>query len=321
MLYSFGLYNRSFKDFITGNMNDAGAFGGVQNRNNWYLDEKLKNASDTRRTSQDFTVATSMKIPKPVEISVNNISFGWARTYSITPEEDRMDTSITYPDIRIGLSSNALEEIEVIKQNFSNFRLDWGYNYRLVNSRTGIPSSKIEKTYTISWGFSPLIRTTMRLKKLGIDFSYSLDLGFDSTQVRDSSRVKNEGYWLDTLVRASQKQTFSNSWTAGYHVPGKRGRTIRIFRDQIIEIKGDMDYAVSIGYIKSYYRFYPRKNIYTGEVEDYQDISIKISPQMAYKFTKNIDARLYYDLTRSITGKQEFLSHHSEFAMEITISF
>ncbi|MDR0304615.1 MAG: cell surface protein SprA [Chitinispirillales bacterium] len=316
MLYSFGLFNRSFSDFVTGNMDDSNAFGGVQTRIG-----NTNSASDRRSTSQNYTLSTSLRIPKPVEISVNNMSLGWTRTYSITPEVDRLDTAIIFPDVRIGVSSSALEQLDIVKQNFSNFRLDWGYNYRLTNSRSGMLFSKIEKNHKVYWGFSPLIKTSIRLKKLGLDFSYSLDLGFDSTEVRDSSLVADEGRWIDTLMRSSQTKTVTNNWTAGYHVDGKRGRTIKLFRDQVIEIKGDIDYSLSIRLIKSYHRFYPQKNNNTFENEDYDDVSINIYPQMAYKFTKNVDARLFYELRRNITGKQEFLSHHSQFAMEVTISF
>jgi hypothetical protein len=268
-----------------------------------------------------------MRTPKPVEININNISLGWTRTYSITPEVDRMDTSITFPDFRIGASSSALEQIDVVKQNFSNFRLDWGYNYRLINSRTGMPSKKIEINHSINKGFSPLARVNMRLKKLGIDFSYGLDLNYDSTEIRDSSLIRDsllvedEGYWLDKLIRASQKKTYTNTWGAGYHVDGKKGRTIKIFRDQIIEIKGDTDYSLAVRYAVIHYRFYPETNIYTGGNEDYIDRFIEVMPKMEYKFTKNIEASLFYELRRNITGRQEALSSNSKFAMEITITF
>ena len=337
MLYSFGVFDRSFKDFITGNMNDGLAFGGVQNRNNWYYwyDENgnfnPKNASDTRNTSQSVTGSTSMRIPRPVDISINTMMLGWTRTYSITPELNRLDTSITFPDIRIGANSTVLEQLELIKQNFSTFRLDWGYTYRHVNARTGRPwdidstsqphlPGKIEKRHTISWGFTPLIKTTMRLRRPGLDLSYSLDLGFDTVATYDSSFVIDEGRWRDSLTRASQKKVINNNWTAGYHIPGRRGRTIRLFRDQIVDINGDMDFTLSIGYTRVYYRFYPERNLF-GENENYDETTVTINPQWTYRFTRNIDARVWYALRRSITGKDQHFMHNGRVAMEITISF
>lgn len=322
LLYSFGLYDRSFKDYFTGNMSDASAFGGVQNRNNWWEYGGQKNASDTRNTSQNVNASTSLKIPKPVEISINNISLGWTRTYSITPEADRLDTSITFPDFRIGASSSAMEQIGVVKDNFSTFRLDWGFTRRHTFTRSGIPSEKIENNHTISWGFTPLIKVATRLKKIGLDLSYSIDLGFDTTRTYDSVLVdKATNLWeKDTLNRASQKVTVSQNWTAGYHIDGRRGRTIRLFRDQIVEINGDIDFSVTFGYTKTKNRFHPETSI-TGESQNYDDITITAKPQVAYKFTRNIDAILFYELRRTITGKEEHLSHNGTVAMEVTISF
>jgi len=326
LLYSFGLYDRSFKDFVTGNMDDANSFGGAQNRNNWWENREgsPKNSEDARNTSQNISVSTSLKIPQPIDISINTISLGWRRNYAITQETNKLDTTVAFPDIRIGMSSSALEQLEVVKQNFSIFRLDWGYNYSKENRKTGtldsagIPDS-IRQDQKIAWGFSPLIKTTLRLKKLGIDLSYSLDLKFDSTAVYNSSFTENR-IWRDTLTHSTLKKVLTNDWTASYGVEGKRGRTIKLFRDQVVEIKGDIIYSLGIGHSKTYY-VDPNLKEHTGEEGNYDETSIRVYPKVEYKLTKNIDAVLFYDLIQSITGKEQSFSHNGRMAMEITISF
>jgi hypothetical protein len=317
MLYSFGVFDRSFMDFVTGNMNDGNAFGGVQNRIGWQGSENFNYYSgDMRKTSQSVNGSTSMKIPKPIEISINTISLGWTKSYQVTPETDKINMTLTFPDLSIGMSSSALEQIEVVKQNFSMFRLDWGYNYRHTKTISGAPSSKIENNYTVGWGLLPLIKTTVRLKKIGIDLSYSLSLGADSTSTYNSSKEKN--IWIVTLVNSSKTKTITNSWAAGYHVDGRKGRTIKLFRDQIVEINGDIDYGLGVDVTKT--KHYFTKNL-SAEDENYEDITLNFGPVMKYKFTKNIDAILRYDLSHSITGKEELLSHVGKGSMEVTISF
>ena len=322
MLYSFGVYNRTFKDYLTGNMNDGSAFGGVQNRNDWYGEGVLiPSASDERQTTQRISTSTSLRFPKPVDISVNTIWLGWTRTYSINSEIDRLDTTITFPEIRLGASSPALEQLQLVKDNFSTFRLDWGYNYRLINARTGTPSDSIQTNNTIAWGLSPLIGTTMRLRRIGLDLSHSLHLRFDTTETRNLLLVNPDAdLWLDTLIRGTRKRTIENAWRAGYHIPGRRGRTIRLFRDQIVDINGDIEFGFAAGYLKTYYYYNPKRNL-AGENQEYSEWSASLRPEMKYKFTRNIDAMLYYEMTRSITGREERFVHKGKVAMEITITF
>jgi len=317
LLYSFGLLNRSFGDFVTGNMNDAAAFGGVRNRNGYYGDGIQLNAGDTRNTTQNISASTSLMLQKPIDLSINNISFGWTRNYTVRPDTNLIDTTTIFPDIKIGMSSSALEQLEFIKQNLQTFRLDWGYSYRRENNRTGIPSSRIDVKNTIGWGFSPLIRTTLRLKKLGLDLSYSLDLDFDSTSTRRLIFVPDEGRWRDSTIRETQKQTFTNNWTAGYSIAGKPGRTIKIFRDQIIEIVGDMEFALSINYTHPKYRFHPK----IEDDDEYDESFVVVVPQMTYRVTRNIDALVYYQLIRNTTGKEKRILDKDKFALEITIRF
>jgi len=318
MLYSFGVFNRSLGDFITGNMDDAGAFGGVQNRNDWWDENATQgNAADTRRTSQNYTVSTAMRIPQPVEISVNTISLGWRREYNITPIPERFDTTITYPDLRFGLSSSAFEQLEVVNQNFSTFRVDWGYSFRRTERISGVKDVRLEENSTIAWGFTPLLRTNLRLRRIGLGFTYQLDLGFDTTHTRESN---NDNLWSRELTQLTERKTTQNTWNASYHVPGRRGRTMRIFRDQIIEINGDMDYSLSIRYTKVSHDN-PILQQRTGEDQRYDDISVSISPQMTYRLTRNVDARVFYNLVRNIRGRSENLSHNTNFGMEVTISF
>jgi hypothetical protein len=320
MLYSFGIYNRSLGDFITGNMNDAEAFGGVQNRNDWWGEDAIQeNAADTRNTSQNFTVSTALRLPKPAEISINTISLGWTRTYNVTPIPESFDTTIIYPDFRLGMSTSALEQIEMINQNFSTFRIDWGYSFKRTERLSGVLNHSLDENNTISWGFTPLLRTNFRLRKIGLSFVYQLDLSFDTTHTHQS-RYNQDSVWVRELTVLNERRTAQNSWTANYHVPGRRGRTMRIFRDQIIEINGDMDYSLSIRHSRTQHDN-PILRDRTNEDQRYEDISLSILPEMTYRLTRNVDARVFYNLTRNIRGKSENLSHNAQFGMEVTISF
>jgi hypothetical protein len=257
---------------------------------------------------------------KPIDLTFSNISLGWERNYTVKTDDKFIDTTTIFPNIEIRMSSSALEQLEFIKQNLQTFRLDWGYSYRRENNRSGNPFSSIDERNTVGWGFSPLIKTTLRLKKLGLDLSYSLDLGFDSTSARRWTYDLDEKLWRDSTIRETQKQTFTNNWYAGYSIAGKSGRTIKIFRDQVIEIIGDMDFGLSMNYTHPKYRFHPEK-AETGEKEDYEETLVSVVPMMTYKVTRNIDAQASYSLTRNVTGREKRILDQDKFAVNVTIRF
>lgn len=320
LLYSFGLFNRSFADFVTGNMDDYSAFGGVRNRNEYYGAGDQLNADDKRYTKQSISASTSLRMQKPIDLTFSKISLGWERNYTVKTDEKFIDTTTVFPKIEIRISSSALEQLEFIKQNLQTFRLDWGYSYNREKKRYGNPLSSIDEENTIGWGFSPLIKTTLRLKKLGLDLSYSLDLGFDSTSTRRSIYNLDEGLWRDTIIRETQKQTFTNNWYAGYSIAGKPGRTIKIFRDQVIEIIGDMEFGLLMSYTHPKYRFHPEKKD-AADKEDYEESLVSVVPQMTYRVTRNIDAQASYSLTRNVTGREKRIFDHDRFAVDVTIRF
>ena len=324
--YSFGLSGRSFHDIITGNMNDNRSFGGVQNRNSWYKNGEKYNLNDKRVTTQNYSVSTSFKLPDPIDFSVSRISLGWRRSYNITPIVNRFDTSVTWPEVRLSGNSSILEKISSVKQTFSRLNLETGYTYKNTTRRSASyfldrdTNSLVNKSVTITHGFDPLVKITGTLRKKRIDMSYGLSLLFDSTQNGDETFSSPSAPLKFKATKADEVVTLSHTVTGGYKVKGRKGKTLKLFKDQVIEILGDMKYNLTFGLKTMKYK-QTADNTRDEDLANHDDYMINLRPEYLYDITKDITLKVYYDLIHSVLGIEKREHHSAEIAGELTISF
>jgi len=332
-LWTLGLRDRSFSDIVTGKMDDRGQFGGVQHREGYYgKDGAQLNSSDRRSTKQSVELRTSIKVPDPIELTFDQLSLNWKRDYSVFQKIGKMDTTITWPEIKVTGSTPILKKVPTINAQFSSINLKTGYLYSKIQSRKSdyfiVPDSSardVNQNLTFRYGLDPLIKIDGVMKKWKIDIGYSMGLIFDTTISSVERFVDTTGWTI--FNQAGKKDITSNhAWSAGYKIPGKSGRTLKLFRDRVIEMKGDSRISLLVDFqkIKHAKTDFSQKNEEgTGpKVEKpWNDTNFKLNPRYEYDVTKNIGFLMYYSLTKTVADPEERLRKNSEFAAELTISF
>ncbi len=124
--YQLGFLDRNLLDLITGNMDDHKAFGGMYTR---WDGSPEDNKYDNRSTSQDWTFNSSFRIPGALDLSLNNVSLGWSRSYKVTPDTALIETTITWPEIGVGASSGILDRVPLLNKHMRSMNLRSNYRY------------------------------------------------------------------------------------------------------------------------------------------------------------------------------------------------
>lgn len=329
LAYTFGVKGRSVKDIMTGNMDDINSFAGVQHRNSFYTDGEKYHLNDKRVTTQSYTLSSAIKIPSPIDFSINRASIGWRRTYNTTFNADRFDTSITWPEIRISGNTPVLESISSVKSVFRSLKLETGYTYMNTTRRNSTyfmkndTTSLVTRSVTIKHGFDPLVKVTGTLKKKRIDMSYGISLLFDSTESGNEKVVTDKKELEYEFELSNDLVTVHHSVTGGYKVKGRKGRTLKLFRDRVIELVGDSRYNLTFDLTTQEYKEEkPEESIVRDEdSNNHHDYMFSFRPEFEYQITKDIKFQLYYSLAQSVKDKEKNFITSSELAGEITISF
>ncbi len=318
--YQMGVKGRNFRDIITGNMNDTAAFGGVRFREKLGHDIELYK-NDKRTVNQNYSIGTSMRLPKPLDVSFKPISLGWSRDYSVIPNILIMDSTITFPDLRVGASSNVLERIPVIKQNLKNLGLRSSYKLTKTTKKScsnpGVEGSLIRSDITRRHAWEPLVSVDGLLKKKPINMNYAFRFSFDSTVSLDG----------DSVIDGSESKTknFGNTWNVKYTVVGKKDRELKMFNRWTVPIKGETVMSLDVTHKKtekSYQR--PSEDPEaTSSMEDAieEDWSFLLHPKITYDFTDNVDGLLEYIFERTYTEIDETKRTNNTLALTITIYF
>ncbi len=325
--YQMGVKGRSFTDIITGNMNDTTAFGGIWYRKNKGYDYELYR-NDKRTANQNYSFGTSMRLPKPVDVTLKPISLGWSRDYTVIPETMIMDSAITFPDLRVGASSNVLERIPFIKKNMKNFSLRSSYQLTKTTKKSytdpGVLTSLIRSDITRGHAWEPLVSVDglLKVKPININyaFRYSVDskVTLDGEEVRDGSNSKTKNY--------------GNTWNVKYTIPGKTDRELKLFNRWVVPIKGETVMSLDVTQKKTE-RTYER----TGVAEDQtqqttgdgsaftdfteEDWSFILHPKITYDFTDNVDGLLEYIFEKEYTYLNETTRTNNTLALTVTIYF
>jgi len=332
--YTIGLYDRDFTDIISGKMDDSTSFGGVQDRLNGQDSTDL-NRNDTRKTSQTFGGRTSIKFPFASDISIDQVSLRWSRNYTIFQTYGKMDTSITWPEVRVSGSTPILRKIPTIDKYFSSFNFRTGFRYSKTVGRTSPfflgesdTSSEVTQNVKYSYALDPLVKVDGVLKRRRIDVGYSLGVVFDTTErsnenwiVGDQSNTSDIspiGSWQSQSTSGIYDVTFNNIWTAGYKIAGEQGRSIKLFRGNEMELKGDIRFSAQVDLKAIHHRTNDETQ---GNKVDWRDSYLNITPRVEYDFTRKIGFSIFYSLHNQTVGIEQKSQHEGILAGELKITF
>ncbi len=310
--YQMGVKGRNFRDIITGNMDDETAFGGMRFRSGY--DEELYR-NDRRTTSQDYTISTSMALPKPLDITIRPISLSWRRSYTILPNPMIMDSAITFPEFQIGASSNVLEKIPFVKQKMkslgirSSYRLSKSVKKRF--AEPGNTASEIRSDIDRGHAWEPLISVDGVLKKWPVNIDYAYRFSVDST-------ISLEGEKQDDNT-GSKSKSHGNTWNVKYTIPGKTNREIKLLNRWTIPIKGETVMSMDVTHTSNTRTF--RRIQGTNKPEEERDWGFMVHPRVTYDFTDNVDGFVEYIFDKSYESLNETTRTNNTFALTITIHF
>jgi hypothetical protein len=283
--YQLGLKDRVKNGhFLTGNMDDEDAFGGMRNRIG--IDSSDHYIRDRRTAQQDYSVSTSFSIPQPVDISFNPISLQWAREYSVEPDTNRWDSVITFPDLSLSANTSTLGRLPGIQNLVQNATLSSRYNYKKSVTKN---STKEEDDISNTHDFGPLIRVQGRLKRWPVHFEYS------------------HSFTREDLLSVKVSRTVTNSDQLSLNYEIKRAGTTRELKllRWNIPIKGKMDLSLKGNHTTSqeYQKKEREEKISRSDEPLIESRTWSLVPELSYVFTDNITGRARYTFEQHIENK------------------
>ncbi len=304
--YQLGAKGRDFKDVITGNIDDYNTFGGPRFRTRKGYDYRLYK-NDSRVTHQDYKVSTSLRLPRPLDITLSPLSLGWRNDFQRTHEETFLDSTRVFPEFQIGASTNILEKIPLVKQFLNNLGLNSAYNFSKTERYTFVSSSDLtkRKDLTIGHSFSPLVSLNGQMKKRPINIDYTFSFSVDSTSTYEGDNLKGEG----KKTRSSQ-----NDWSFKYDIPGKTDREFKLFRNWVVQVKGDISMGMTVNFNATRVQDYEQN-------KEWDNWLFKVHPLVTYDFTDNIDGKVEYIYEKEYDGITDEKKTFNRFALTVTIYF
>jgi cell surface protein SprA len=308
-LYQLSAKDRSFGDVWTGNIDDNSAFGGVYYRRNNARHESLGlNDNDTRATKQTLSVSTNLRLPQPIDLSLNGLSLAWKRNYTHKNNNMLSDTAITWPEIHAGASTRVLDRINALKQYMQSMDLSSGYTFMREST---ITYDRVDITRTHTW--SPLISFKGTLKKWPVSTVYTFD--FSQKTSRKDSRNS-----IETVVpenpsgeKSTKEKMFGNNLTLSYKLRPHKKSEIQFLR-WTIPLKGELEMGIDGKYSHGI--------VEPASEEDPDDIlDMSLSPHMSYFFTENVKGELSYAAGRHTDKKQSEVTVTHVFSVMVRINF
>ncbi|MCX7725516.1 MAG: cell surface protein SprA [Chitinispirillaceae bacterium] len=294
-LFQLGVKGRSLVDIIKGEMDDS-EFLGMRSRYNFDRREFYKN--DSRRTDRNFQLSTSLNI-KSIDITVNNISLSYGVSFNIFPDSLRNDTTITFPEISLGVSSEILNRIEIIKNNIDGLSLS--SNFQLRQSDRFTSTSVGGSNRSVKIDFTPLLSLSGKIKKWPIRFNYRHNFSKEYAAVlREDKKPSKEPNKNATLN--------SDELTLDYDFENNSKLSEIKLLTWVIPIKGKTSVGLSVNYTNE-------KETVAGK----DDKNFSLIPKLSYIFTDNVTGRAEYAFRfREIGGKK---TTENEFAVTVRITF
>ncbi|MBN1984062.1 MAG: hypothetical protein JW795_21210, partial [Chitinivibrionales bacterium] len=305
LAYQLGVRHRDLTDIVTGNMSDLSAPGGMfQRKNNGFA--YMLYSADRRVTNQDYTVSSSFRIPKPLDLNITMISLSWRRKYTVTPDPMNIDTTITFPEFKVSGQTNVLEKIPLVKQHLQSLDLQSGYTFSVANNKSYFSSLKtIKSEMSRKNGFEPLVRLTGILKRWPVNVSYGLSYTIDSA----ATIINKEVYEKSGRITKSLDNTLS----ATYSLPPKADRTIMLLNRWRMNLKGNTDFKLESGFN----RVLTRREADDGV--EYVNWKFSLRPEAKYNFTDNIDGLLFYHYINDYDDVSKRKQTDNDFGFTLTV--
>ncbi len=296
-MYQLGFLDRRPVDWVTGNMDDEKAFGGMHFRGDSVTAD---NEYDQRYSSQDWRISTSFRIPGALDLSFNRISVGWNRAYKVEPDTTAIDTTITWPEVGIGASTGILRKVPFLEKHMRSMNVRSNFTY---SNRSEIRNTGTSNYFNYS--FSPLISFTGTMKKWPVNVTYSHDFSVDS------SRAESVGD--NALAKGEREQSNTDRLTVSHSIRANRVPEIKILRWKI-PIRGELAWG-----LEASRRSVNNTNNSGALGVDYVEYMIR--PHMAYDFTDNVRGTMSYTGKRADKkepSQEQTNDHHFEVLVRIT---
>ncbi len=267
MAYQLGIGGKSLSDVIAGNLDDRSALGGMRyrstrgDRNDFYKD-------DNRAASRTYQISTSLKLAKPIDLSISQVSLSWNKRITVRPDTSYFDTASSFPEFRIGAQSSMLNKIELIGRYAQGVGLSSSFGIKR-NTTNSSAAGGVSTGKTLE--LSPLVAVNGTLKKWPISFNYQHTLSqSEQASHGTSTQTARDGDNLDMNYEIQKTAGTSTIKLFKWEIP-VRGRTtlgMRIARDH--------------------------STMMTAGIKTSDASSLSMTPHLSYIFTDNVTGTLEY---------------------------
>ncbi len=295
-LYQIGKKDRTFKEIITGDMNDYHEFGGM-----WYRkgrDDYNFYKNDSRTVERSHKFSTGLDLTYPFEIHFNPVSFGFSTKFSTNPDSTFIDTTYSFPEFSVNTNTPAFMNVGVISDLFTSFGVNSAFSYRkMLHIRTA------SRDTSVRVDLSPLIAISALVRKwpININYSHSYSREDGKQKLTSSNTVTNAdelkiSYEIEKNSRLSEIKIFS--WT----IPVKGKTTVGFTGTR----KGTVTHT-------------KENSTNNQDGRDDKNITLSINPYLTYIFTDNVTGTIQYTWTQD--NKNSATDRNSSFDLIVDIRF
>jgi hypothetical protein len=304
-LYQVGMSGRSGKNIwniVTGDMDDH-ALGGMRFRG---YDPNI-NGQDQRSSDKSYGLTTSFSLPQPIDLRITSIGIKWGKSYVVTPDTNKIDSTTTNPDFSVQAQTGLLNKLQIVNKNVNAVQVTSGFNYvqKLHTVNSGTTAADLDILKSTTYAMSPLFGVDGTLKQWPVNISYS-----------HTWSIKDEG---STKASTATKTTdHDNKINIRYEISkASTGKDEFKFLMWTIPIKGRVETGMEGNYTTDVVE------TKTADKSDYEKTAdswtLMISPHASYDFTENITGEVKYTGTRKKEIPQTTSSHI--FSLSVTIRF
>ena len=295
LLYQAGIKGRSPYDLLTGEMDDD-VFLGMRSR---ILsgDSADFYRNDSRVVDRSLRFSSGFEI-KPLDLSFRQVSFNLAKTYTVYPDSSRSDTTITFPDFSVSLSTQILNKIELIKNNIQGMNLSSSFTYRETNRYTAVQIGGSSRS--IKYDLLPLLSVSGTLKKWPIRFDFRHNFS------TEQSMALTEEHKEDKMNKDATMH--SNEFTLNYDIERNSKLSEIKLLNWTIPIKGRTTIGMTMNQRSE------KDKVLVSETKSFEMI-----PKLQYVFTDNVNGRVEFTYRRNeVRGKT---TNTVDFSVIVRISF
>jgi hypothetical protein len=295
LLYQMGIKGRSFWDIVTGEMDDR-KFLGLQSRRDYDSANTDFYTNDSRVVDRSLRFSSSLNL-KPLDLSFRQMSLNYSINYNLHPDTTRNDTTITFPDLSIGVSTGILNRVAIVKQNTQNVDLNSTFSYRQSDRKT---SQAGGATRSIKLDFMPLLSFAGTLKKWPVRFDYRHNY---STEVNMAFTTQGEP--PDTNKDLAMH---TDEFTLNYEF--EKGSVLSEIKllTWTIPVKGRTTVGLKFN-----------RSSEEERIADRNNKSYSLVPNLSYIFTDNVTGRAEYKFEKTDDGGEKTTTN--DFSCTVQIRF